>query len=69
MWISSSSVGLSKDSGFALRRVQGSHHVYRHEKVPRLLNLQSRNGEAKPYQIGQFLEMVREFDLTPERER
>jgi hypothetical protein len=35
--------------------------------VPRPLSLQSRNREAKPYQISQFLDMVREFALTIER--
>jgi hypothetical protein len=52
--------------GFELRRVSGSHHIYRHPKVPRPLNLQSRNGQAKPYQIAQFLEMVEEHRLTME---
>lgn len=55
--------------GFELRRVSGSHHIYRHSRVPRLLNLQSRNGEAKPYQIAQFLELVTEFDLKLDTRR
>jgi HicA toxin of bacterial toxin-antitoxin, len=52
--------------GFELRRVSGSHHIYRHPGVPRPLNLQPRNGEAKPYQIGQFLEMVEDHGLSKE---
>ena len=55
--------------GFELRRVSGSHHIYRHPGVPRPLSLQPREREAKPYQIRQFLEMVEEFGLTMERRR
>ena len=55
--------------GFELRRISGSHHIYRYKKVPRPLSLQPRNREAKPYQIKQFLEMVEEFGLTMERRR
>jgi hypothetical protein len=52
--------------GFRLRRVSGSHYIYTHPQVPRPLSLQPRNREAKPYQISQFLDMVREFGLTIE---
>jgi hypothetical protein len=52
--------------GFKLRRVSGSHYIYTHPQIPRPLSLQSRNREAKPYQISQFLDMVREFGLTIE---
>jgi predicted RNA binding protein YcfA (HicA-like mRNA interferase family) len=53
--------------GFELRRVSGSHHIYRHVSVPRPLSLQPRAGEAKPYQIRQFLEIVEQYGLTMER--
>jgi predicted RNA binding protein YcfA (HicA-like mRNA interferase family) len=55
---------LIESFGFELRRVGGSHHIYRHPQVPRLLSLQPRGREAKPYQIRQFLEMVEEFSLA-----
>jgi hypothetical protein len=55
--------------GFELRRVSGSHHIYRHVSVPRPLSLQPRGGEAKPYQIRQFLEAVEQHGLTMERRR
>lgn len=55
--------------GFELRRVSGSHHIYRHPSVPRPLSLQPRAGEAKPYQIRQFLEIVEQHDLMMERRR
>lgn len=52
--------------GFELRRISGSHHIYRHPHVPRPLSLQPKEREAKPYQIRQFLVMVEEFGLTME---
>jgi HicA toxin of bacterial toxin-antitoxin, len=60
-------IGPSIESfGFRLRRVSGSHYIYTHPQVPRPLSLQPRNREAKPYQISQFLDMVREFSLRIE---
>ena len=55
--------------GFKLRRVSGSHHIYRHPEVPRPLSLQTASGEAKPYQISHFFDMVREHGLKMERRR
>ena len=49
--------------GFALTRVNGSHHVFSHPDIPELLNLQEVNGEAKPYQIRQFLRPVERYAL------
>ena len=52
--------------GFELRRVSGSHHIYRHPRVARPLSLQSRRGEAKRYQILQFLALTKEYELAME---
>lgn len=60
---------LVESFGFELRRISGSHHIYRHPRVSRPLSLQPREREAKPYQIRQFLEIVREFGLTMEGRR
>ena len=49
--------------GFRLARVNGSHHIFVHPKVRQIVNLQEKNGKAKPYQIRQFLELVEEYDL------
>ncbi len=49
--------------GFTLDRISGSHHNYRHQLVPRPLNVQPRGNMAKPYQLDQFLDMVEEFGL------
>jgi hypothetical protein len=49
--------------GFRLSRVSGSHHIFDHPDVPFLLNLQEVAGEAKPYQIRQFLRLVERYNL------
>jgi predicted RNA binding protein YcfA (HicA-like mRNA interferase family) len=50
--------------GYRLDRVSGSHHIFEHPLASRPLNLQSHRGQAKPYQIRQFLRDVEEFHLT-----
>lgn len=60
---------LAETFGFRLVRVTGSHHAFSHPKVPELLNLQPVSGEAKPYQIRQFLRLVERYDLHMESDR
>lgn len=55
--------------GFELKRIKGSHHVFVHPEVAELLNLQEVHGQAKPYQIRQFLRLVERYALTMEAER
>lgn len=59
-------VRLVEAFGFTLTRVRGSHHIFVHPSVPELLNLQDVNGQAKPYQIRQFLWLVQRYALTLE---
>lgn len=49
--------------GFRQSRVSGSHHIYTHPQVNELVNLQNVSGQAKPYQIRQFLRLVEMYDL------
>ena len=49
--------------GFELDRTGGSHRQYVHPRVPRPLPLQPTGKDAKPYQVRQFLDMVRRYDL------
>jgi hypothetical protein len=49
--------------GFRLARVEGSHHIFQHDIMWEQLNLQEVGGEAKPYQIRQFLRLVERYDL------
>lgn len=56
-------VSLAKAFGFHLSRVSGSHHIFTHPHVPELVNLQEVKGQAKPYQIRQFLQLVERYSL------
>lgn len=49
--------------GFRLSRVSGSHHIFVHPELAELVNLQEVEGEAKPYQIKQFLRLVERYNL------
>jgi len=44
----------------------GSHHIFVHGELSELLNLQNVGGEAKPYQIRQFLRLVERYNLIME---
>jgi predicted RNA binding protein YcfA (HicA-like mRNA interferase family) len=50
--------------GFRLVRVSGGHHIFSHPAVPELVNLQEVAGEAKPYQVRQFLRLIERHNLT-----
>jgi predicted RNA binding protein YcfA (HicA-like mRNA interferase family) len=52
--------------GFQLVRIEGSHHVFTHPTIQELVNLQEVRGEAKPYQIRQFLRIIERYDLKLE---
>jgi len=49
--------------GFALERIEGSHHIFVHDAIDEQLNLQEVSGEGKPYQIRQLLALVERYDL------
>lgn len=59
-------VKLVEAFGFRLLRVSGSHHVFGQPGVSELINLQDVNGQAKPYQIKQFLQLVEMYNLQLE---
>ena len=59
-------VNLVEGFGFKLDRISGSHHIFKHPGIPELINLQEVNGEAKPYQIKQFLRLTERYDLSLE---
>ena len=56
-------VALTEGFGFRLSRVSGSHHIFVHPNLRELVNLQNVNGQAKPYQIRQLLQLVERYDL------
>lgn len=49
--------------GFRQVRVSGSHHIFNHSTVKELVNLQEVHGQAKPYQIRQFIKLVEQYNL------
>jgi predicted RNA binding protein YcfA (HicA-like mRNA interferase family) len=53
--------------GFELLRTQGSHRAFSHPGIPELVNVQpQRNGDAKPVQIRQFLDLIDRYNLSME---
>lgn len=58
--------GLVRAFGFKLSRTSGSHHIFTHPGIPELVNLQEVYGEAKPYQIRQFMKLVEKYNLRLE---
>ena len=59
-------VALANAFGFRLSRTKGSHHIFTHPEIPELVNLQDVHGQAKPYQIKQFLKLVERHNLLLE---
>ena len=53
---------LLKRLGFE-ERVRGSHHVFTREGIEEILNLQSRQGRAKPYQVKQVRIVILKYGL------
>ncbi len=61
-------VNLVEGFGFRLSRVKGSHHIFIHPDIPEPVNLQDVKGEAKPYQVKQFIKLVEKYNLHLEEE-
>lgn len=49
--------------GFLHKGGRGSHQTYFHPQIRQILDLQPLGGEAKPYQIRQFLRLIQQYDL------
>ena len=56
-------VNLVQGFGFTLSRTDGGHHIFTRPDIPELVNLQNIKGQAKPYQIRQFLKLVETHNL------
>jgi len=59
-------VNLIEGFGFKLSRTDGSHHIFTRPDISELVNLQDIKGQAKPYQIRQFLKLVEKHNLKLE---
>lgn len=49
--------------GFHLKRTTGSHRQYRHPLVPRVIPVQPSGGDAKHYQVRDFMLLVERYGL------
>ena len=61
-------ISLVEGFGFQLSRTGGSHHIFVHPDIPELVNLQEVSGQAKPYQMRQFLKLVERYNLKLEED-
>jgi predicted RNA binding protein YcfA (HicA-like mRNA interferase family) len=61
-------IGLVEGFGFRLFRREGSHHIFVHPDIPEIVNLQEVKGQAKPYQMRQFLKLVERYSLKLKEE-
>ena len=59
-------ISLVESFGFHLSRIRGSHFIFAHPQIPELVNLQEKNGKAKPYQVREFLQLVEQYHLELE---
>ncbi|MBM4040817.1 MAG: type II toxin-antitoxin system HicA family toxin [Planctomycetes bacterium] len=59
-------INLVEAFGFRFSRRSGSHHIYTHPDLTELVNLQEAGGQAKPYQVRQFLRIVERYSMSIE---
>ena len=59
---------LIRSLGFS-ERIKSSHHIYYRRGVEEILNLQSKSGKAKPYQVKQVRNIIDKYDLKLDDER
>jgi hypothetical protein len=53
-------------AGFELRADKGSHRIYYKQGVVEILNVQPRDGQAKPYQVKQVRELLLKYKIDIE---
>ncbi|MBL0191156.1 MAG: type II toxin-antitoxin system HicA family toxin [Saprospiraceae bacterium] len=53
--------------GFEMR-IKGSHHILSKDGVEEIINIQGKNGKAKPYQIKQVREIIIKYGLNSYRD-
>jgi hypothetical protein len=59
--------GLLSHLGFT-ERIRGSHHISTRAGVAEILNIQSRGGKAKAYQVRQVRDVIVTYGLAQEPE-
>jgi predicted RNA binding protein YcfA (HicA-like mRNA interferase family) len=61
-------ISLAEGFGFRVVRTSESHNILQHPGLSESVNLQEVCGEAKPYQIRQFLKLAERHSLALEDE-
>ena len=51
--------------GFS-ERIRGSHHLFDKDGIVEIVNLQSRGGQVKPYQVRQVRQLILKYKLGEE---
>ncbi len=46
-----------------IERIKGSHHIFYKEDIVEIINLQSKDGNAKNYQVKQVRELIVKYKL------
>jgi len=47
-----------------VERVRGDHHIFTKDGIEEILNLQPRQGRAKPYQVKQIRSLIIKYRLA-----
>ncbi len=47
-----------------VERVKGGHHIFYRTGIEEILNLQDKNGQAKPYQVKQVRDVIVKYRLV-----
>jgi hypothetical protein len=55
--------GLLRYLGFE-ERIRGDHHIFTRNDIREIINIQPRNGKAKPYQVKQIREIILRYRLA-----
>ena len=56
-------IKLIKAFGFKLERTKGSRHIFSHQQISELINIQNVKGKAKPYQVKQFIALIERHNI------
>ena len=54
--------GLLRYLGFD-ERIRGDHHIFTHEGIVEILNIQPKGKQAKPYQVKQIRQVILTYHL------
>jgi len=54
--------------GFRLAIMNRLHNIFVHEALPELLNVQNINGQVKPFQVRQVIQLLYKYQLQAQDE-